>query len=482
MDLLAHFQHQLRQWPTSARYWLGFSGGLDSTVLAHLAYRTSLQFNAPSNSPSSPESDLPSPDYQFALCHVHHGLQPAADAWADRAQALADEWQWPCQVHYVDLQTENMTKGQGIEAVARQARYAVWTDLLAADETLLLGHHANDQVETVLQRWCRGAGSKGLAGIPARRVLGNAWLQRPLLNVSQDQLLAYAQHHQLQWIDDPSNDQVHYDRNFLRHEVIPKLQQRWPQLVTTMSRNAHLQAETAELLAVLAEQDCAQPMAAMTTAMTTALHWAPLRKLSPARQRNALLYWLQQQAKLSRSPLAQPNYQQLVTCIDSVADARTDAEICHRWGADRPDQQRTVAYFWREHWYCYAQANLEPPGRDCVIDWLNPEVALPLPYALGQLQPCPSLAGLSQPLQVRFRQGGERLRLKGRTQRLKTLLLAAGVMPWLRDLVPLVYAGETLVAVADVLCSDPCYALPDYAEQPLVWQPEFNWCRSHDLN
>ena len=245
---------------------VGFSGGLDSTVLLHLLA------NAPGRRPGG-----------LRALHVHHGLQAVADDWQQHCSKLCATWNIPLQLVHVEVPRDT---GQGLEAAARDARHGAFKAHLHEGEWLALAHHQDDQAETFLLRALRGAGVDGLGAMQALRSFGNGTLWRPLLQVPRSALETYASQHGLHWIEDPSNDSADFDRNFLRLQVLPLLRQRWPHASAAMARSAGLTAQAAELLhendaALL--QHCLEP--------DGALQLAALNLLAPAQQSRVLRLW-----------------------------------------------------------------------------------------------------------------------------------------------------------------------------------------------
>ncbi len=206
--------------PPFKRLFVGVSGGLDSIVLAHLAMRQGL---APT------------------LVHVHHHLQPEADGWLQFVQDFAAKHEAPLQIFHVKTRPGH---AESIEAFARQARYDFFRQVLEEKEDLLcLAHHQDDQVETFMINLVRGAGLNGLTAMPSVRPLGHGCLWRPLLAYSRQDLEAYADVHDLEWVEDPSNQDSRFDRNFLRNEILPLFKARWPHFQERVQNSImHLQA------------------------------------------------------------------------------------------------------------------------------------------------------------------------------------------------------------------------------------------------
>ncbi len=405
---------------------MAFSGGLDSTVLlqllADLARREALP--------------------PLRAIHVHHGLQSAADAWPEHCRRVCTALGVPLEVVRVQVEA-----GSSLEQAARQARYAAIELRLEDGEVLLTAQHRDDQAETLLFRLLRGAGVRGLAAMPARRRLGRGWLVRPLLDVSRGELEAHARRLGLTWVEDPSNDSLEFSRNYLRHQVMPVLAQRWPQTATTLARTAAHMAEAQALLDELAEMDVAMMASpgAYAWLPVPSLALAPMLSLSPARQRNALRHWLAPFTALPDSEHWKGWESLCAAAADSTPVWRLAAGELHRCG----DRLWWLSGRW-----------LRPVVGP--VAWNDPNQALQLPDN-GSVQ----IAGAAAPAryEVRYRQGGEVLQVPGRGSRdLKRLLNEAGVPRFARARLPLLYADGQLVGVAN---------LPGLCALPLTidWQP-----------
>ncbi|KLD74514.1 tRNA(Ile)-lysidine synthetase, partial [Xanthomonas hyacinthi DSM 19077] len=214
--------------PAPAAVLVGLSGGLDSSVLLHALAQQ--------------------PQYRRAglrALHVHHGLHADADAWADHCAAFCAALAIPLQVRRVQVPRDG---GHGLEAAARQARRTAFAQALAAGEWLALAQHRDDQAETFLLRALRASGADGLAAMQPLRDFAHGMLWRPLLALPRSDLHAYAQRHALRWIEDPSNADPGFDRNFLRLQLLPLLRQRWPHADAALARSAQLCGEAGALL------------------------------------------------------------------------------------------------------------------------------------------------------------------------------------------------------------------------------------------
>ena len=210
------------------RLLVAFSGGLDSSVLLHALAALRRQ----------------RPALQLRALHVHHGLSAFADRWVEHCRSRCADWQIPLTVTHVQVDARQ----GGIEAAARAARYAAFSTALTEGEALLTAQHLDDQSETFLLALKRGSGPAGLSAMAARAALGEHLLLRPLLGCSRQTLESYAQRHALTWIDDDSNQDTRFDRNFLRLQVLPQLNQRWPHFASAVARSAGLCAEQEQLL------------------------------------------------------------------------------------------------------------------------------------------------------------------------------------------------------------------------------------------
>ena len=225
---------QLSGLPQTGQWYVAFSGGLDSSVLLHLLFSWCREH---------------APGVALRAVHVNHGLQAEAAQWQQHCQSFCTE----LGLELVSAAETVAVDGRGVEAAARQARYGVFESLLSSGDLLFMGHHLDDQVETVFLRLLRGAGVRGLAGMPPTRVLGQGRLYRPLLAWSRAELEQYAAAHELRYIDDPSNTDKAMDRNFLRHQVLPLIASRWPAYRGNVARTVDHLTSAAQSLSSLAD-------------------------------------------------------------------------------------------------------------------------------------------------------------------------------------------------------------------------------------
>ena len=405
----------VRHVPPGARLVLGLSGGLDSVVLLHVLL--GLRDRHP---------------FELQAVHVHHGLSPHADEWADFCAQL-------CTSHDVDLSIHRICiahdDASGIEAAARRERQRVFAALDA--DFLLTAHQQNDQAETLLLQLLRGAGPKGLSamGELQRRSGWRAVQLRPLLEVTRADLLGYAQRHGLSWVDDESNRDTRYRRNALRQDVMPLLASHFPGSSATLARAAALQAEAAELLDDLARLD------AIGAIEGERLDCMTLASLSLPRARNLLRHFIEQQGH----PM--PNARQLNQALHQLMEAKSDARVCVRLGP-------------LETWRFRGGAYLVPlpPVETAPVRWQG-EAALWVPAAGVSVQlDVVTGAGLKRNLlqagvvTLGVRQGGERLRLHagGPHRSLKNLLQEHAIPSWKRDRLPLLWSDGQLAWAAGI--------------------------------
>ncbi|MEZ6878562.1 tRNA lysidine(34) synthetase TilS [Enterobacter sp. KBR-315C3_2022] len=401
---------------------VGFSGGLDSTVLLH---RLKLWRDA-------------NPDVQLRAIYIHHGLSPHADAWAAHCEALCAEWDIPLAVERVTLREE----GLGIEAQARKARYAAFADALRAGEALVTAQHLDDQCETFLLALKRGSGPAGLSAMPARADFAETHLIRPLLGETRASLEAWAQEHGLRWIEDESNQNDDYDRNFLRLKILPLMTARWAHFAEATARSAALCAEQESLLDELLGEELARLMSA-----DGALAIAPLEEVSAARRAALLRRWLASH----HAPM--PSRAMLVRIWDEVAQAREDAEPrVHLNGYE-------VRRYKGRLWWISAMTSLA----DAELSWDDTHGALALPGRAGYVCLTPTgnvrLPTADEAVSVRFKAGGM-LHIVGRNggRKLKKIWQELNVPPWRRDTTPLLFYNDTLIAAAGAFITQEGWA------------------------
>lgn len=406
---------------------VAFSGGPDSTALLH----------ALAQLPAARARGL-------RALHVDHGLHADSAAWAGHCQRFSADLGVDCEVLRV-----HVVPRRG-EAAARHARYAAFVANLRVGEILLLAHHRDDQAETVLLKLLRGAGPEGLGGMRRRRPLGHGELWRPLLHTfTRAQLRAYAALHGLSSIDDPSNADTRLARNHLRHEILPRLAKHWPQAVdsilhsATLSRAAADELRTRWLAAFEALHDAA-------TGSLDADGWLAL---APALREPLLAHWLHTQG------LAAPTTAQRMQ-IERQCGARAGQSPCIRWPG-------VELHVWKARLWAHAPRPI--PAAGWQASWHGEPLVLPDGGRLS-LEPH---GRLPFALDVRMRSGGERIKPAGdrHTRELRALFQSGAVPPWQRDACPLLYEGESLIAVADRWPSERAEAIYRMAGARARWQP-----------
>ncbi|HEU4603097.1 MAG TPA: tRNA lysidine(34) synthetase TilS [Steroidobacteraceae bacterium] len=400
---------------------VGFSGGLDSTVLlCALAEIRS-------------ESDL-----SVRAIHVNHGLQADAASWAARCEQLCDRLGIPLGLFSVSVQPS----GEGVEAAARNARYNLFRSQLREREVLLTAHHADDQLETLLLALVRGSGVRGLASMPFLQPLGRGFHCRPLLEVDREALYAWARAQCLEWVEDVSNQNPSFDRNYLRHAVVPALRRRWPAIAQAAARTAQHLGEAAVLLDELAARDLGD------VSVDRCLHVRRLEDLASARRRNVLRAWLRQYG--ARAPSAR----KLAAIEHDILHAAFDRTPCIECDGVSIRRHRDLLYCTRPM----------PPVPKHDLAW-NPQQPLHL-AELGALVAHLDSPSANRQWVVRFREGGEAVPVGAHHQKLKHLLQQQKVLPWWRSAVPLIYEADELLAVGDLWVHPGAQVLIRWEDRP----------------
>jgi tRNA(Ile)-lysidine synthase len=362
--------------------------------------------------------------------HVNHHLHPDSDSWAARCADF-------CSVRDIEFQSHDVEvpKQGSLEAAARAARYEVFERVLRKGDVLMLGHHVDDQSETVLFRLLRGSAA-GLGGMAASRSLGRGLLLRPLLGLPRGTLKQYALERQLEWLDDPSNADLRHDRNYLRRVIMPRLVERWPGAVANIVRATRAQAADATLLEDLLDQQVAHASVGATldaaqllafTAPTRLLrHWIAGYGIHGAREAA-----LQELVKQLERQTLEPN---------ARSELRVADDVVARGYAGR----------------VYLVRDLGRPQDWCDLEWSlargSPGNDLELPHGKLRAHHADGAGVRDGPFRVTLRRGGERLRpvAGGPSRTVKRLLSDAAVPPWRRVDYPLLYCGALLVAVPGV--------------------------------
>lgn len=410
---------------SQGKIYVAYSGGVDSSLLLYLVCK------------------ILGPDAVTAV-HVNHGLSINAAQWEEHCRHRCKLLGIPIKIGNVKV----ANSGSGLEAAARAQRYQFFSSVLPQGALLLMGHHQDDQVETFFLRLFRGAGAKGLAAMERLSQRDHYYVARPLLAMPRADILKAARQLELTWVEDESNQAISIDRNYLRNEVLPRIEARWPGYRQRITNSQQLLRSPSPVLAEHLNSD-------------GSLRLGQTAGISREQQLSLLHAWL---AKLK---VAVPSVARLEQILDTVWRARADAEP-----AVALSEGEVRRYLGALHWVDRLPA-LSPtaPGAqvDVVTDWPG----------IGQLTIATDNQGIGldttlKHLNWRLRQGGESLRPAGRerTRDLKRLLQEQHVKPWLRGRLPLLFSGETLVAVADLFISADHLALAGKPNLQIKWQPE----------
>jgi len=440
------FQLHLSQLGNTKKYLIAYSGGVDSHVLLHLCAQLKTDFDDFKES--------------FSAVYINHGLSPNSRQWGKHCRNICNNLGIPITIINVDGRAK---KGQSPEASARIARYHAFAQLLVKNETLLAAQHLDDQAETLLLQLLRGSGVKGLSAMPKKKPFAQGFLSRPLLDYKKNDILNYAKEHQLHWIEDESNDQQCFDRNYLRHSILPLLEKHWPAVRENFAKSAGLLAESQILLDQMAASDC-------QTLFFTDIHGyveydklllSPTLKLlaqeqveaqPSARLNNVLRYWI----AYNQSPL--PSKKILQQIISNVLLARQDAMPLVSWQRDDIycavrryqdkiyllDSELTIKD--KKHYHLKKGQVTQLACNKGVIQCVSADKQYNN-FAYKKL--------FSKTLTVRFRNGGERYRrtAKGTSRSLKHWFQEHHIPPWERDTIPLIFWGDELIQVGNsIVC------------------------------
>ncbi|MFT4581134.1 MAG: tRNA(Ile)-lysidine synthase [Gammaproteobacteria bacterium] len=423
---------------TSTQHFIiAYSGGIDSHVLLHSMSR------------------LCSDKTQMLAVHVDHGLQEASHEWAQHCHLTARDLGVPS--HTVTL-NERPGRGDSTEDWARRQRYSSIQSMMRTGDILLTAHHRDDLAETFFLQLLRGAGPHGLSSIPQRRVFGMGSLVRPMLNVGRSDIQAYAKLFELNWIDDPSNDSEKHDRNFVRHQIMPKITQRWPGATRRILHAAELQQQAAALLDEVADDRLGSAVEQDRKIIRTEIFAGQ----DLPQRRWVLRRWI------ANAGFPIPDSAHLDAMLTLVT-ARQDSQPRVRWkGAELKR--------YREHLFLSYQPT-ETPRVPVNCVW---NIESPLETHAGLLTAKMTRGrGISAELVVHnvvtvdFRRGGERCRPENRqhSQSLKRLFQEWGVPPWRRSQTPLIFVGDAVAAVAGICTCAPYGVTGDEMGWEITWTP-----------
>jgi tRNA(Ile)-lysidine synthase len=393
---------------------VALSGGVDSVVLLHLLHQLQKTHH-----------------FTLKASHVHHGLSKNADKWVKFCEKLCTKLSVPLDVHYIQLPQK---KALGIEGEARRLRYEKL--LKSQTDLVVLAHHEDDQAETFLLQLIRGAGVKGLSSMAHFDETRRLW--RPLLNTSRIDIESYAKKHKLKWIEDESNQNIDFDRNFIRSKILPILNNRFSHIVKVISRSASHLAEAQHLLDELAKIDLKNYL--KSNIYKHKLQVKTLEKLSLSRAKNILRYWLEINNQLM------PSKDLLDECLRQVLTAKKDATIKIQITKDFEIRR------YKDEIYI-VQKN-QKSNKNYEIIWKGePEILLPNGTQLNFKKV--KGRGINfkfldhQKLKIRNRQGGEFFKpdSKRPTKKIKQLLQESDLPPWEREFFPMIFVDDELAAV-----------------------------------
>lgn len=391
---------------------VGYSGGLDSTVLLHELAQIS--FLKP----------------KILVIHVHHGLSPFADEWLIHCKNFCLERALPFQSFYVSI-----PKTKNLEEQARIKRFDCFKSIMNSQSCLLLAHHQEDQMETMLLNLARGSGLKGLGGIRESLSFGSGFLAKPLLRIPKKLLTDYAEHNQLKYIEDESNFNTVFSRNYLRQIITPLLKEKWPKISQNFDQCSQHLKDSWDNLQELACMDYPPLMDNPLVINFKKIQQLPIRRL-----KNVLIVWFH------RLDLQIPNTS-IIQQILAMMDAREDAQPSVKWSSFQIKRYRDSIYL---------IAQIPQPNKSTVI-WS----AFPKPLLLNHKEHLVAVSaseGIIVPpqsqVEIRYRQGGETIRLRGKKRSLKKLLQEFSIPPWMRENIPLIYVNGQLAAVVDYCVQD----------------------------
>lgn len=423
--------------PCPGNYLIAYSGGLDSHVLLHMMAALRGRLNAP-----------------IQAMHIQHGLQAEAAQWANHCAHICQALQIPYTEIQLNLQAQ---PGISLEALARDARYAALGAKLPPQGMLLTAHHADDQAETLLLQLLRGAGVEGLAAMPPCRQYHAGWHARPLLRYPRAELKAYAKQYGLNWLEDPSNQNTDFDRNYLRHHIMPLLQARWPAANKTISRSA---SHLAALLPVLQTQTTQLLQSCLNA--HGRLRISQLNKLNETELGWVIRAWARQAGH------AMPHQAHLHQIKKNVLNAAADASPQVSW-------DDTILRRYRDELWLTPKQSFPPP--DTTLDWPDtPELTLPAGCGRLMRQPTteqgiPDRLWREEKISVQWRSAGISCQPIGRNGRrsFKKLCQEFAIPPWQRPYLPLIYADGQLIAVADYCLCEGIKSLPGDTFSKLIY-------------
>ena len=422
-----------------SEFCVAYSGGMDSHVLLQIVSEVSLHF----------------PLIKFRALHINHCLSSDAAIWEKHCADI-------CNNLGVDFHTISVNvhikPGDSPEASAREARYGAFRSLLRTHECLLTAQHQDDQAETFLLQLLRGSGPQGLASMPEFISFARGYIARPLLSLTREQIRDFAQKQNLSWVEDASNQELSFNRNYLRHEVIPLIKKRWPAFSKTVSRSAQLCAEAQQIIDTESQVGLEEVLRDKQTLSVIALN-----AIEEPKRKNIIRYWIK---KLG---LPGPTHAGMQQIINSVLNASRAATPLVTWqGIEIRRYQDRL----------YAMPPLIKHGSDLELSWdLKTSIQSTI---FGELSVRPvegqgikTIVAQTDNVKIRFRQGGETYceYEKVGSRPLKKLFQELAIPPWLRDRIPLIYVDNHLVAIADMVVCSEYKASSQESGFKIIWEP-----------
>ncbi len=398
--------------------------------------------------------------------HINHGLSPHADAWQQHCQQYCTQQ----NIEFESRKVEIDKSSRNLELQARHARYQVFESLIKADDFILMAHHQDDQMETVLYRLLRGSGPKGLAGIPTQRTLGKGTLLRPLLVYSKEELTEYAKLAGLNWVEDDSNQDLSFDRNLLRHSIIPSMKYRWPSAGKSIQRSAELVAESEQLLQALAILDAGDFLASRQTVFPLEL----MQGKDLSRQRNLLRFWFKNLTEDYAIP--GPGFEELRRIVEEVIPASEDAQPIVSW-----KQNETTIDLRRFANKLYVLKNFPREFKQSALS-IKTGLNLDLGANLGSivLEECADGGVRIQEgdeVEIRFDCAQSEVKPRDRkTRAFKKIFQDYAVPPWLRSRIPLLFVNGELAAVGDLFVCHNMAAKTNEKQLKINWQRADVYC------
>ena len=398
-----------------AKFTIALSGGVDSMVLLDLL------------SKAKRSSDV------IKAIHINHNLHESSKEWVDFAKDACKKYKLPLIIESINPKQE----GFGLEAEAREQRYKKFKEIILDNECLLTAHHLDDQIETTLFRIFRGTGLDGLRSIRKKAKFGKGLLCRPLINIPREAIEQYAKLNDIKWIEDPSNKNIDFDRNYLRNNIVPSIKKRWPNAQKTITRLSSLAENNQKLLHELAKEDIGE------IEKFNVLDIGILSNKSSLRINNIFRFMI------LKNKMGIPSLKVLENGIETLINAKSDSPII-TWDGFSIRRYKNTLYFFNPD---LKQDEIRPLKMKWFIDETinlgGNRGSIQARFIKGQgiaLNKCP------KSLEIKYRKGGEQIKpsVHKITKSLKNLFQENNVLPWVRDQIPLFYLDEELISVGDL--------------------------------